>query len=39
MGKWDIVIKDEFDGHLVVVDVCQSNFETDIGGADSPASE
>jgi len=30
MGKWDTVIKDEFDGHLVVVEVRRSDFETDI---------
>jgi hypothetical protein len=29
MGKWDIIIKDEFDGHLVMVEVRRSDFETD----------
>ena len=31
MGKWDTVIKGEFDGHLVVVEVRRSDFETGIG--------
>jgi len=30
MGKWDTVIKDEFDGHLVVVEVRRSDFEMGI---------
>ena len=30
MGKWDTVIKGEFDWHLVVVEVRRSAFETDI---------
>jgi hypothetical protein len=29
MGNWDTVINDEFDGHLVVVKVRRSGFETD----------
>ena len=31
MGKWDTVIKDEFDGHLVVVEVRRPNDQPDIG--------
>jgi hypothetical protein len=30
MGKWETVINDEFDGHLVVVEVRRSDFETAI---------
>jgi hypothetical protein len=36
MGKWDTVIKDEFDGHLVVVEVRRSDFETGIGQNGQP---
>jgi hypothetical protein len=36
MGKWDTVIKDEFDGHLVVVEVRRSDFETDISQGGHP---
>jgi hypothetical protein len=31
MGKWDTVINDEFDGHLVVVEVRRPNDQPDIG--------
>jgi hypothetical protein len=36
MGKWDTVIKDEFDGHLVVVEVRRSDFEMGIGQDGQP---
>jgi hypothetical protein len=36
MGRWDTVIKDEFDGHLVVVEVRRFDFETDIGQDGQP---
>ena len=31
MGKWDTVINDEFDGHLVVLEVRRPNDQPDIG--------
>ena len=31
MGKWDTVINDEFDGHLVVVEVRRPNDQPDFG--------
>jgi hypothetical protein len=30
MGKWDTVIKDEFDGHLFVVEIRRPNDQTNI---------
>jgi hypothetical protein len=36
MGEWDTVIKDEFDGHLVVVKVRRSDFETDNSQGEQP---
>jgi hypothetical protein len=36
MGKWDTVINDEFDGHLVVVEVRRSNDQPDIGQDGQP---
>ena len=31
MGNWDTVVNEEFDGHLVVVEVRRSDFEMDVG--------
>jgi hypothetical protein len=36
MGKWDTVINDEFDGHLVVVEVRRPNDQPDIGQDGQP---
>jgi hypothetical protein len=36
MGKWDTVINEEFDGHLVVVEVYRSDVETDSGQGGQP---
>ncbi len=36
MGKWDTVINDEFDGHLVLVEVRRPNDQPDIGQDGQP---
>ena len=38
MGNWDTVVSEEFDGHLVVVEVRRSDFEMDVGQDDNLAS-
>jgi hypothetical protein len=37
MGKWDVIIEGEFDGHLVVVETRRTDFAAKIGQDGEPA--